>query len=307
MILFFFLLALLPVIFVLFVMFRSDSLDRPHKNFLFVTLFCGMIAVPLVLLVNYLLKEYGGVDLNLYTVTQSLAVEKYSGSLSLLLKDFFTGGFLLKLFVGVMIMALIEECSKAFVVAQVDGRRRIFTRIIDGVEFSIAAALGFSLVENIVYFQIIQDAFVDIKSVLPALLVRAIISTMAHIMFSGIFGYYYGKARFLAHHKQLHVETAGTNWKMFHLGNAIKIRFLRSIHFLQGKNLHEKFARSFRQDELIAEGLFVATVLHAIFNFTLTLGVGYLAVPLLVIEYSIIAHEFHVSRNFEQHEVEKGI
>lgn len=306
MIAFFFLLALVPVVSILYILFRSDSLDRSHKKLIIWTFIFGMLSVPLVLFVNYLLKEYLGIDLNLYTVTQSLSLSKFSGDILALFQDFFIGGILFKLFIGVLIMALLEECSKAFVVARVDGRRKAFTRIIDGVEFSIAAGLGFSFIENIVYFRLIQDAFVDIRSVLPALMVRALISTLAHVMFSGLFGYYYGKARFLAHHNALHPDSSGSTWRMFHLGNAVKVRFLRSWHFLQGTNLHERFVRGFKQDELIAEGILVATILHAIFNYTLTLGIGYLVVPLLVIEYAMIAHEFHMSRNFEQHQIEEG-
>lgn len=202
-------------------------------------------------------------------------------------------------------MALLEECVKGFVVVKVDGNRKEFTRIIDGVECAIAVALGFSFIENIVYFVAIRNAFLDIHIVLPALIIRAVISTAAHVMFSGIFGYYYGKARFQAANLPLQTSPQQSMLKMFYIGNALKVRFFRFMQFLRGKGLHEKGRYVFKQDELIAEGLMVATFLHAIFNFTLTLGIGYLVVPLLVIEYAIIAHEFHISRNFEQHHVEE--
>ena len=116
-------------------------------------------------------------------------------------------------------------------------------------------------------------------------------------MFSGIFGYYYGRAKFLGHNNNIKKSTRKTS-ALLNIHKGLRVRWTRTLRFLKGKNLHEKLAYEFHQDELIAEGLIIATLLHAIFNFTLTLGVGYLIVPLLVLEYSIIAHEFHVHKNF---------
>lgn len=256
-----------------------------------------MFAVPFVLAVDYILKTFVGIDLNIYTAEAAAQIINFRGDALAMAKDFFSGGIVLSVFIGISAMAFIEEYAKHWIVKEVDWNKKDFNRIIDGVEFSVAAALGFAFVENIVYFYLIKDAFPASNFPILALMLRATISTTAHVLFSGIFGYYYGKAKFVGHTRKMH-DTHVRKLHHFHIGKAIKVRWHRFTHFFQGKNVHQHMVDVFHQDELIAEGLLIATVLHTLFNFTLTLGFGYLVVPLLALEYAMIAHEFHVDKNF---------
>jgi len=72
-----------------------------------------------------------------------------------------------------------------------------FNQIIDGVKFGIVLALGFALVENLYFFskQIIA-APLNIRGLLVLFLFRLFIPTLAHALYGGILGYYFGLARF---------------------------------------------------------------------------------------------------------------
>lgn len=297
MLFFFILLSLIPVSAIMYFLFRADHMDSDHQWLIFKTFFWGMMGVPVVLAINKLLETYTGIDLNIFVSSAAADIYQFEGNILAMLKDLFAGGVLAKVLLGVSIMAFIEEYTKHLVVKEVDWNKKSFNRIIDGVEFSIAAALGFSFIENIVYFYMIIGEFVDYRVVLPALILRAVLSTAGHVMFSGIFGYYYGKAKFVGHTRKLHEKHERKTWH-FHPHRALKVRFHRIAHFFQGKNIHNHIIDELHQDELIAEGLLIATFLHVLFNMALTLGVGYLVVPMLVLEYIFISHEFHSHKNF---------
>ena len=295
------LIALIPVVGIIYLILQKDHMNEDHKRLLFKTIFWGMFSVPLVFAVHYLLKKYAHIDLEIFVSQQASELYDFKGDLAYIARNFFKGGLVMTLFLGLLSMAVIEEYAKHWIVKRVDWNEKSFNRIIDGVEYSIAAALGFSLVENIIYFSMIQDAFLDIYQILPAIVIRAILTTIAHVLFSGIFGYYYGRAKFVGHTRKMY-ENHVRRLHHFHVLKGLKVRFLRIKYLLQGKNLHDVYRDHFHEDELIAEGLIVATVLHSLFNLTLSLSIGYLVVPLLAIEYFIIAHEFHIHSNFIEHE-----
>lgn len=294
----FIIIAIVPVIGILYYVLHQDKMDAQHKQLLFRTAFFGMFAVPLVLAIDLALKRFVGIDLNLYTSEQAAQLFDFHGNIKLILQDLFGAGIVLKLLLGISAMAFIEEYSKNLIVREVDWNQKSFNRIIDGVEFSIAAALGFAFIENIVYFYMIKDAFLDMSQIIPALTLRATLSTCAHVIFSGIFGYYYGKAKFVGHTRPLHSKHV-RKIHHFHLARGLKVRWHRLSHFFQGKNLHHHDLQDvLHQDELIAEGIIIATLLHTLFNFLLTLNLGYLVIPFLALEYAMIAHEFHSHQNF---------
>jgi len=300
MLLFFIAAAAIPALAAIYFMMRAGHLDKTHKKLLIRTALFGMAGVPIVIGIDFLLKKYVGLDLNLLTSENASELYQFDKKPLEILYNMFTGGIVLKVFLGISAMAFIEEYVKHLVVKEVDWNQKGFNRIIDGVEFSMAAAVGFAFVENVVFFFIIKNHFLDINEILPALMVRAILGTAAHVMFSGIFGYYYGKAKFVGHTRKMHSKHVRKLWH-FHVHKAFKVRWYRFKHFIQGKNLHQHIVDELHQDELIAEGLLIAIFLHAIFNFALTLGVGYLVVPFLALEYIFISHEFHVHKNMVVH------
>jgi len=110
---------------------------------------------------------------------------------------------------------------------------------------------------------------------------RAIFSTFAHILFSGIYGYYYGIAYF-----------ADPIWseqvrKKRHF-------FVNLIHTV----MHMKRNRIFA-NEKVTEGLCIAVILHAFFNIMLEMNLTFFMVPFLVLGYSFLDYLFKRKENLK--------
>jgi RsiW-degrading membrane proteinase PrsW (M82 family) len=85
------------------------------------------------------------------------------------------------------LIAPIEESFKLLAVWLGIYRRRDFREPVDGLVYSITAALGFATVENVVYMAIFGPSVIWL---------RAALATPAHVMFSVMWGYSMGLARF---------------------------------------------------------------------------------------------------------------
>lgn len=170
------------------------------------------------------------------------------------------------LFVG-----LLEEYMKHFAVKATDQNK--FQSVDDAIEYSIIASLGFSFVENIMYFYFIwvgqglEDFFI-------AFIFRSIFSTFAHILFSGMYGYYYGIACFSTPIFQSEMKEK----RMWFT------KILHKITRVRSENLFHK--------EKVIEGLFVAIILHAVFDVFLEVGWTYVILPYLVIGYLVLDYLF---------------
>jgi len=92
-----------------------------------------------------------------------------------------------------MIVGVIEEYMKHLSVRATDDDK--FMNIDDAIEYSIIAALGFAFIENIMYFYFIW-IHQGVDALFISFIFRSIFSTFAHILFSGIYGYFYGIAHF---------------------------------------------------------------------------------------------------------------
>jgi RsiW-degrading membrane proteinase PrsW (M82 family)/rRNA maturation protein Nop10 len=86
-----------------------------------------------------------------------------------------------------LLVAPIEEFFKLLAVWVAVYRSNDFREPIDGVIYSVTAALGFASVENIVYLGLLGP---------EVFLLRALFATPAHVMFSVMWGYSMGLARF---------------------------------------------------------------------------------------------------------------
>lgn len=86
-----------------------------------------------------------------------------------------------------LVVGLGEELCKLIAVYVSSFRSTEFSEHMDGIIYTIATAIGFSVVENILYI----SAFGLVVAPL-----RGTIATLAHISFSGLAGYFFGKARF---------------------------------------------------------------------------------------------------------------
>ena len=95
--------------------------------------------------------------------------------------------------VSFFIVGFGEELFKLLAVYLAVARSPEFSEPMDGIIYAIAASIGFSVVENILYI----SAFGLIVAPL-----RGTIATLAHIAFSGLAGYYFGRSKYSPHPKR---------------------------------------------------------------------------------------------------------
>ncbi len=231
---------------------------RPEDRYLTaITFLTGGLAVFPILLYKYSWRFFPW--MNAFAYTEKF--DKFEISLGAL------ATVPLSVVMTFMIVGVIEEWMKHIVVRFTDDDR--LCSIDDAISFSIIAALGFSFVENILYFYDIWLHQGMNNLVLPFVF-RSLFSTFAHVMFSGIFGYFYGVARFASPIlKEMQQSKRSSVVKMFH----------RMFKFKTAAMFHR---------EKILEGLVVATVLHAIFNIALELNLAFVIVPFLSGGYFIL-------------------
>jgi RsiW-degrading membrane proteinase PrsW (M82 family) len=111
-------------------------------------------------------------------------------------------------------VAAVEEVFKILPVVMF-ARRRIFSEPMDGIVYAVAAALGFATVENALYALRFGDAIIA---------QRAFTSTLAHLGFSGLVGFYLGKAK-AGHAPQRHVVWALATAILMHSSYNLLLRF----------------------------------------------------------------------------------
>lgn len=281
-------LAVPAALFWLWMYAKRVTMDRPHHRLMVKTFLIGMFSVFPVLWINYVLVHFLGFDTNVF-IYQNVAHRAYFW-----------------VFFAFMIVAVNEELAKHFIVRHVDYKRREFNRIADGIEFSVAAALGFAFVENITYFIMARNMYEVLSpEFVQVVIFRSLGSMLAHTIFSGFYGYYYGRARFVGVRKDL---TPKRVWN-FQIGTTTfkHARRLRDL-LLWRKSVHleKDLVGRLHEQQLVAQGLFIAMFLHSVYNFLLEYGKVYLTVPLIAIEYMFIVRELHKDRNLDLHLFSRG-
>ncbi|TSC79039.1 MAG: Uncharacterized protein G01um101425_885 [Candidatus Peregrinibacteria bacterium Gr01-1014_25] len=161
-----------------------------------------------------------------------------------------------------LVVGLIEECSKYWVVRR--SGARLFSSIDDVLQLSIIAAIGFSFAENIVnptYFQsfvqqyLLQPGKTDALGFVSNVLGRSVLTSMVHIVSTGVMGYFLGLAIF-AHPYLLERRSSGAR-----LG----------ISGVLARVLRVREERIFR-GEMVVQGILIAVMLHGTFNFLVTVS-----------------------------------
>jgi len=182
----------------------------------------------------------------------------------------------LSVLITFMIVGIIEELMKMFSVKFVDNDE--FRSVDDAIQFFIIAALGFSFTENILYFYNIWITQGPSNLFLPFLF-RSSFSTLAHLIFSGVLGYYYGVAHFAKPLLQEEIKANRRHWTVI----------LHKIFNLRKEKMF--------YEEQMMEGLLVSVGLHAIFNILLEINLTFLIVPFLVGGYIALNYLFDKKEN----------
>lgn len=99
------------------------------------------------------------------------------------------------LVMGAVVAPIVEEYGKFAVVRRFAYRNAEFDEPMDGIVYAAAAALGLASLENVLY---VFAAYVTSPSLaLGTIVVRAIFSVPGHALFSGVWGYALGRAKFM--------------------------------------------------------------------------------------------------------------
>ncbi len=218
------LMALLPAI--IWLEFLNRRQEKDPKLIFWIFIY-GIFSVIPILSVQYLWYKETNTDL----------YDQITSSVGFLLSVVAFGG--------------IEEIVKFLVLVYVDFKKIKIKNINDAVKYIIIAALGFAFIENILYFRefIISD---KINQIFYNFTFRAIFTTCAHLVFSGIVGYHYALGRFS---KSIYEQE---KWQ----GESFPI--LNWLH----KIFHLPVSKLFAASKII-EGLIIAVILHASYNYFL--------------------------------------
>ncbi|MGL5831179.1 MAG: PrsW family intramembrane metalloprotease [Candidatus Altimarinota bacterium] len=252
------LLAVLPALFWGYLFY----VKQPHQKRLVIHLFlAGAISVAPLLAYKYLWQYFPWINAFLYT--DSFAND-FVGFANVTLLP-------LDVLITFMIVGIIEEIAKFQAVRLI--HKKTICSVTDVMEYFIIVALGFAFIENIIYFYNIMSIRGTENIFLPFIF-RSLFSTFAHLMFSGILGYYYGQS-LLA--KPLLKENY--NQKRWLLTRTI------------AKTLKINKEQLFGEEKLI-QGLLAAIGLHALFNIFLEMNWTFLIIPFLGCGFIILNNLF---------------
>lgn len=247
-------LALVPVLIWGYIFLRRDP---QSKRLTVLTFFGGMLAVIGILIYKWSWRFFPSLDLFSFA-------NQYQDS------AFGFGSFALiplSVIITFGVIGLLEEYGKNMVVRITD--RDAFKSVDDAIIFSIIAALGFSFLENILYFYYIWH-YQNFNNLLMPFIFRSLFSTFAHVFFSGIYGYFYGVACF-----------ASEFWQ-----EELREKRGKLVTLLQ-KILTFKSVYIFKEIKIM-EGLFWAVLLHAAFNIFLEMNWTFLIVPFLFVGFFLL-------------------
>jgi RsiW-degrading membrane proteinase PrsW (M82 family) len=100
-------------------------------------------------------------------------------------------------FTAVVVAPVVEECGKFLVVYWFVFRRPVFDEPIDGIVYSVTAALGFAALENFVYLFAAYSETLALPLELSVL--RALLSVPGHALMSSMWGYSLGQSLVTPH------------------------------------------------------------------------------------------------------------
>ena len=248
--------------------FYHKSPER--RNFTMLTFIMGALAVFPILIYKYSWQYFPW--MNAFKIADYYKDDVIGFSHAIILP--------LSIIITFMFVGIIEETMKFTAVKIVDDDE--IKNIDDSIEFFIIAALGFAFTENILYFYNIWLVEGPSHLLLPFLF-RSCFSTFAHLLFSGILGYYYGIAHFASPILQEELRAKNSFWS----------RIPRKLLFFKREIL-------FHQEKLL-EGLIFAVGLHALFNIFLEMGLTFMVVPFLVGGYVTLTYLLDLKENHKNY------
>jgi len=243
-------LAIIPVIIWLRILFKSEEKQKTAIFWIFTG---GALSVVAILALQLLWKRFPVLDI--YSLIER-SIENVNLSH-------------LGVFVAV---GVIEEIGKHYAVKYADKKVINIETVKDSINLSLVAALGFAFAENIYYFYNIWTYY-GLSQLFFPFVFRSVFTTAGHMIFSGIFGYFYGIAKFA---KPI------TEQKVY-IGKISKVR--EAVE----KSPYLKYEQLFRK-KTIFYGLLAAMVIHAVFNFMLQLNMVLYVVVYIIFFFALVMY-----------------
>lgn len=171
-----------------------------------------------------------------------------------------------------IVIGIMEEVVKMGVVRVADASNMKIQTVNDAVKFSIIAALGFAFSENIHYFYSVLSTG-NLAELFSTVVFRSAFTVCAHLIFSSIFGYFYGVGKF----SQPIVEQQEWTGEKYKLASILH------------KTLRIKKTFTVKYQKLMT-GLVIAMGMHALFNFFLQMQRTVEAIILIVVGFIYVQY-----------------
>lgn len=231
--------AAIPVAIWLYILFSDQTQSRKTVALVF---FLGCLTAPALLGIQYVWDFFPQFNLAAF-IEESIQTQA-------------------KMYIAMFVLfGALEEIIKHYVITAVDKKTVLIKTIGDAMRYSIAAALGFSFTENIYYLYEFWPS-ISIGQLTSMYIFRSIFTACAHMIFSGIFGYYYGIGKFS-------IEIVKQNKLVGKISGFSKA--LAKIFNISLSHAH--------QQHMVVKGLFIAILLHATYNYLLQYNV---IIPVLI-------------------------
>jgi hypothetical protein len=235
---------------------------RERLSVVFSLFFAGMLSTVPILFYDALVRR--GVDLDFFLFRIDL--QSFSRSSQAFVADTWpslstVGQSIVSMFVAFLCVGCIEEGSKMWVLRRTG--KQFITSIDDMMQLAIVVAIGFAFAENITstgYFvsfvreYLLDPTTRDWVAFAGNVAGRSVLTSMVHIVSTGVIGYFLGLAYFAG---PLLQEAAAKGRRQ---------RILHYVHGLFGMRRTELFAR-----EMAIVGFVLAALLHAMSNFLVSL------------------------------------
>lgn len=226
------LLAAIPIAIWLYINIKQE---KQNRKIMFLVFIIGCFTAPALLGLQILWEKYPEFDLE--------------GFISRTFSSPMTATIMI-----LLLFAAMEEIIKLYVMRGVDRKTLCIARINDAMRYSIASALGFSFVENI-YYLYSWWPYIGTGELATMYFFRSIFTTAAHVVYSGVFGYFYGVGKF--------------SMIINRQKNIIENKSDKSSELI-AKIFNLPPSEGFRQ-KAVLKGLFIAIGMHFTINFLLEL------------------------------------
>ncbi len=153
-----------------------------------------------------------------------------------------------------ILFGAMEEIIKMYVLTIVDKKTLLIKTINDTIRYSLASALGFAFTENIYYLYQFWPS-ITTGQLVGMYIFRSVFTAAAHMIFSGIFGYYYAMGKFS-------IQISKQKSVMEEVSNSVK---------WIAKIFNIPLSRAYQQ-KYVLKGLIIAISTHATYNFILQMG-----------------------------------